>query len=86
MAVTAPELQRIAGLVGGSTSLREAAVAVRAEFPRLRATVIDAFDVRGEQPAFSIGTRRVYLVESDGHCWQLTREPARVAGLLLAEG
>ena len=86
MAVSQPELQRIAALIDAAAGVREAAAAVRAEFPQLRTTAVDALDVRGEKPAFSVGSRRVYLVETDGHCWQLTREPARVAGLLLAEG
>lgn len=85
MAVTAPELQHIAALLAAAATLREAAAAVRTQFPQLRASVVDALDVRDEKPAFSVGARRVYLVESDGHCWQLTRDPARVSGLLLAD-
>lgn len=85
MAVTQPQLQHIAQVLAGAGSLRDAAAAVRQAYPQLRATVVDALDVSGERPAFSVGARQVFLVESDGHCWQLTRAPERVAGLLLAE-
>jgi hypothetical protein len=86
MSVDIGQLRQIAGLVEAAASLRDAAIALRTKFPQLRATVVDALDLREERPAFSVGQRHVYLVESDGHCWQLTREPARAVGVLLAEG
>lgn len=85
MSLSAPKLQRIAALVDEALDLRGAAAAVRGEFPELRAQVVDALDVRDEQPAFTVGARRVYLVACDGHCWQLTRDPQRAGGVLLAQ-
>jgi hypothetical protein len=46
MALDAPQLQRIAGLIAGADSVREAATAIRQAFPPLRALVVDALDVR----------------------------------------
>lgn len=85
MSVDAGQLQRIAMLIARSADLHTAVAAVRAAFPQLRTQIVDALDVKTEQPAFRVGTRHVFLVASDGHCWQITRDPARAAGLLLAQ-
>jgi hypothetical protein len=86
MALDAPQLQRIAGLIAGAESVRAAAAAIRQAFPQVRALVVDALDVRGEQPVFSVGDRQVYLIESNGHCWEVTRDPNRAYAVMLAEG
>jgi hypothetical protein len=86
MALSQEQLLQIATLVGAAGSLREAAGSVRAALPGLRAIVVDPLDVKGEQPAFSVGERRVFLVEDGGHCWSLTRDPATASGVMLVQG
>lgn len=85
MSIEAAQLQRIAALIYHAVDLRTAVGAVRTEFPALRAQQVDALDVKDEAPAFQVGKRRVYLVACDGHCWQLTRDPALAGGVLLAQ-
>ena len=66
-------------------SVREAAGALRERFASLRVLVVDAFDMRGEDPVASGPRRLLYLGASDGHCWNVTADPAQAAGLFLAE-
>ncbi|MDD3764711.1 MAG: hypothetical protein PHP86_15575 [Nevskiales bacterium] len=84
--ISAAEEARIVELVGAAASTRDAVAAVRGAFPRLRATPVDALDVRDETPARSVAGRSVYWVESDGHCRRVTASAERADGLLLAEG
>lgn len=86
MGLSGEQLQHIGALVGAAASVREAASAVRAAIPGLRATVVDALDVRGETAALRVADRRVFLVESGGHCWHVTGDPQRAGGVMLVQG
>ncbi len=66
-------------------SLREAAAALRARLAPLRVVVVDAMDMRHEQAAARGARRALFLAASDGHCWSLTDDPARAAGLYVAD-
>lgn len=73
------------GLADAGSTVREAATALRQRFAPLRVVVVDAFDMRGEAPAI-VGTRRaLYFGSSDGHCWQVTQDPAQVSGLFVVD-
>ncbi len=85
MAITAEQLTHVARLTLSAGSVREAVSAVRDTLPGLRVSAIDAFDMRGEEPALRIGERNLYLMESDGHCWSVTRDPAQAAGIVLTQ-
>lgn len=85
MGLNGEQLQQIGALVGAASSAREAAGEVRAAIPGLRAIVVDALDVRGETAALSVAGRRVFLVESAGHCWHLTDDPQRAGGVMLVQ-
>jgi hypothetical protein len=86
MALSSEQLQQIAALLDAAACVREAAGAVRAAFPGLRAMVVDALDVRGETAVLSVADRRVFLVESAGHCWHVTDDPQRAGGVMLVQG
>lgn len=81
----AAQLNEALTLAEASASLREAAAALRARFAPLRVVVVDALDMRGETPAASGQRHALYLGASDGHCWQVTQDPARAAGLFITE-
>jgi len=64
---------------------RAAAALLRTELAPWRVVVVDPMDMRGETPA-AIGERcQVYLAATDGHCWSLTGDLDRAAGLFLCE-
>ena len=72
-------------LAEGATDVREAAKILRQHYTQLRVVVVDALDMRDETPAAAGGTRALYYGASDGHCWQVTSDPAQAAGFFLAD-
>jgi hypothetical protein len=79
-----PELLTEAlNLAEQAASAREAASLLRQRFASLRVVVVDAFDMRREQPAAQGAKRSLYLGASDGHCWSVTTDPAEAVGLYL---
>jgi hypothetical protein len=72
-------------IADAAASVREAAAALRARFAALKVVVVDAFDMRDETPAAQGERRALYLGASDGHCWTVTGDPAKAAGLFIAD-
>lgn len=72
-------------ILAEASSVRDAAARLRERYAPLRVTVVDAMDMRGEQPALRAGTRALYLASTNGHCWTVTQQPADTAALILAE-
>jgi hypothetical protein len=77
--------QALARAEAQSPALRETAAALRRHCAPLRVVVVDAHDMRDETPALSTPRHHVYLGASDGHCWSVTQDPARAAGLFITE-
>ena len=78
-------VQDALALAEAAGSVREAAQALRTHYSQLRVVVVDAFDMRDETPAAAGPTRTLYYGASDGHCWQVTSDPAQAAGFFLSE-
>ena len=72
-------------LAESAGTLRDAAQALRANYTQLRVVVVDAFDMRDETPAAAGPRRALYYGATDGHCWQVTADPALAAGFFLAD-
>lgn len=85
MALSAEQLQEVARITLGASSLREAIAGVRAALPGVRASAVDAYDMRGETPALRIGDRDLFLMHSDGHCWSVTPDPLAAHGIVLTQ-
>ncbi len=81
----AVSLAEALSIADAAASVREAAAALRARFVTLRVVVVDALDMRGEAPAAVGAKRRLYFGASDGHCWNVTTDPAQARGLILCE-
>lgn len=72
-------------LAEAAATVHDAAEALRQRYAPLRVVVVDAFDMRGETPA-AVGDRRtLYYGASNGHCWQVTCDPAQAAGFFLTD-
>lgn len=78
-------LDEAMGIADAAAGVREAAAALRARFAGLRVVVVDAVDMRGETPAVVGEKRELYLGASDGHCWCITTDTGRAAGLFIVE-
>ena len=51
----------------------------------MRVVVVDSEDMQDETPAVTLGTRRIYLATSNGHCWHITQQPAEATALILTQ-
>ena len=76
MAITPDYLRDASDVISVAPTLREAATIWRARDPAMRVVVVDALDMRDETPALCLGSRRVYLATSNGHCWTTTQHAA----------
>ena len=85
MALTAQQLQDIAGILSQAESVRAAAAHIRQQLAPLQTLVMDAFDMRRETPVLEVTGRSVYLMATDGHCWTVTPDPAQARALVLTQ-
>jgi len=51
----------------------------------MRVVLVDAMDMSDETPALMLGSRRVYLATSNGHCWSITQQPEEATALILTQ-
>jgi hypothetical protein len=86
MAITPEQLTEAAQIVSASPTVRAAAKLIRERLAPLHALVLDAFDMRGEPPTLKLDQQRaIYLMSTDGHCWNVTREPASASAFVLTQ-
>jgi hypothetical protein len=85
MALTPDYLRSAGEVIGAAPSLCDAASILRARDPALRVVLVDAMDMRDETPAQLLGSRRVYLATSNGHCWSITQQPSEATALILTQ-
>lgn len=73
------EIERMLAEAGGDALVP----ALRQRFPKLFFTRCDASDV-GEAPFISGARFDIHLIDSADHCVQITADPARATGIVLA--
>lgn len=83
MAVAAAELTEIEKVLSASDAASQAYVELRKKFPHLSWIRCDAADVT-EAPFRSFREFDLHLLDGSGHCAQITADPARASGLVLA--
>jgi len=81
MPIGPDELARIRTLLAADGA--DAVSTLRARFPHLSWTCCDASDVT-EVPYGTEGDCDVHLVDTRGHCAQITDDPARATGFVIA--
>lgn len=85
MSINAEQLTQVARITLAAVTLKEAISEVRQILPGIRASEVDAFDMRNETPVLRIGDRDLYLMQSDGHCWSVTENPESAQGIVLTQ-
>ena len=85
MSISTEHLRAAGELVGAAATLRDAAATWRSRHPDTKVVLVDAMDMRDEKPALLLGTRKVYLATSDGHCWSVTGQPEEADALILTQ-
>ena len=83
MAVAAAELAEIEKVLSAPDAGSNGYVELRAKFPHLSWMRCDAGDVT-EPPFRSFCEFDLHLLDSSGHCAQITEDPGRATGLVLA--
>jgi hypothetical protein len=83
MAVSADELTEIDQVLSAPTADAQAFAELRRRFPHLSWTGCDASDVI-EAPFRGYVRFDVHLLDSADHCSQITADPARATGIILA--
>lgn len=85
MALTGDEIDEIDALLRDAEASSGAIADLRRRFPRLSLTRCDASDVDAERPFRTYHRFHLYLVDGAAHCWQLTPDPERATGLVVAD-
>ena len=85
MAFTPDYLRSAGEVIAAAPTLRDAAAIWRARDPATRVVLVDAMDMRDEAPALQLGTRRVYLATTNGHCWSVTERADDATALILTQ-
>ncbi|MBI5260938.1 MAG: hypothetical protein HY852_03860 [Bradyrhizobium sp.] len=83
MALAANELDEIENVLSAPDAPSQAYVELRRKFPHLSWIRCDASDVT-EVPFRSFREFDLHLLDSSGHCAQITADLARATGLVLA--
>jgi hypothetical protein len=84
MSISTDQLQLAAQILTSAATVRAAATEIRTQLAPLRTLVLDAFDLRAEQPVMRLPQdRAIYLMATDGHCWSVTAEPQAANALVL---
>ena len=83
MALSADELMEIERTLAEADAGASPFAALRARFPHLAWTRCDASDVT-ETPFRSFSRFDLHLIDGSDHCVQITADPARATGIVLA--
>lgn len=83
MALAAAELTEIEQMLASSDATAQAYIELRQKFPHLAWIHCDASDVT-EAPYRSFEAFDLHLLDSADHCAQITDDPARATGIVLA--
>ena len=84
MALGAEELMQIDRVLSASNVDARAFAELRQRFPQLSWTRCDASDVT-ETPFRSYPLFEIHLVDRTDHCVQITADPMRASGIVLAD-
>jgi hypothetical protein len=85
MALSVDEIKEIDALLEAPDADARVIAELRRRFPRLSLTRCDASDVDADRPFRIYARFNLYLVDGAAHCWQLTPDPERATGLVVAE-
>jgi hypothetical protein len=84
MALGADELMEIDRVLSAADADARAVSELRRRFPHLSWTRCDASDVT-ETPFRSYGRFEIHLVDRSDHCVQITTDPIRASGIVVAD-
>lgn len=84
MALNEEDLSVIGEMIAAAPADGQVFLALRQRFPQLSWTRCDASDVV-EEPFRTLGIYDLHLMDAADHCVQITTDPARATGVVLAK-
>ncbi len=84
MGLSPADIDEIGALLGGPAASTGALARLRARFPKLSLTRVDASDLGMAEPFRQYERFDLYLVDGSSHCWSLTDNPELATGLVVA--
>jgi len=84
MALSQEQLAQVGALLQRAAPGENPLPELRTAFPGLVFSRCDASDMGGETPVARAGGYDLFLVDNSDHCWQITADPLRAGGVLLA--
>ena len=84
MALNDEDLGVIGEMIAAAPADGQVFSALRQRFPQLSWTRCDASDVV-EEPFRTVGNYALHLMDAADHCVQITTDPARATGIVLAK-
>jgi hypothetical protein len=84
MGLSAQDMTEIGGLLEGLGTAAGAFEQLRARFPEMPVTRVDASDIGMDLPVQQYEHFDLYLVDGGSHCWSLTDSPERATGFVVA--
>jgi hypothetical protein len=85
MGISSEVLQRIVQVLSGPQPLGQRVAEVRAGFPDVAVTRCDASDMDTTPPFYTGKEFSVYLIDRSSHCWQVTPDPGKASGIIIAQ-
>ena len=85
MPITSEQLRAAQRILASEDSVRSAATRIREQLAPVKALVIDAFDMKAEKAVLQVDSRSMYLMRTDGHCWQVTDDASEASALVLTQ-
>ena len=84
MGISPADIDEIGALLEAPEANTSALAGLRARFPKLSVTRVDASDLGMETPFRRYERFDLYLVDGSSHCWSLTDNPELATGLVIA--
>ena len=84
MSLSAEDIAEAGALLEASGTAADAVQKLRARFPGLSVTRVDASDLGMETPFRQYERFDLFLVDGSSHCWSLTENPEQATGLVVA--
>ncbi|MGO8780520.1 MAG: hypothetical protein ACLQKK_16670 [Rhodomicrobium sp.] len=84
MGLSPADIDEIGALLGAPEAAASTLAEVRARFPKLSLTRVDASDLGMETPFRQYARFDLHLVNGSNHCWSLTDNPELATGLVVA--
>lgn len=83
MALAPDTVDAVLGILNTTAAGANPVPAIRAAFPGLTVSRVDALDMRGESVFQQLAAFQLFLVDTSDHCWKIVTDPAAASGVVV---